>query len=285
MHLRAGRDAAVPRLADPRRRRGERRSGSQPRRARRAQALPGERASSTGRGCSSSATASRYATPLLVCLAAVVAADIAFAVDSIPAAFAITRESFIIWMGNVFALLGLRALFVLVEGLIKPLPLPEPDDRGRPRARRREAAHRGPLQGRPGRKPRGRRRRLRGRHRRVTVGGPARPRRHGPPGGPPAAPRGRRSTRIIPPRRGPASRAPPPRPRRGRRRPASRGRLRGRSAPGSRGRARRGGARPADASSETSTHSPSSPSAPSKTSEPMSAESSTMSRISVSGCT
>jgi tellurite resistance protein TerC len=60
-----------------------------------------------------------HATPLLVCLAAVVAADIAFAVDSIPAAFAITRDSFIIWMGNVFALLGLRALFVLVEGLIR----------------------------------------------------------------------------------------------------------------------------------------------------------------------
>jgi tellurite resistance protein TerC len=61
----------------------------------------------------------RYATPMLVCLAAVVAADIAFAVDSIPAAFAITRDSFIIWMANVFALLGMRALFVLVEGLIK----------------------------------------------------------------------------------------------------------------------------------------------------------------------
>jgi tellurite resistance protein TerC len=61
----------------------------------------------------------RHATPMLVCLAAVVAADIAFAVDSIPAAFAITRDSFIIWMANVFALLGMRALFVLVEGLIK----------------------------------------------------------------------------------------------------------------------------------------------------------------------
>jgi tellurite resistance protein TerC len=59
------------------------------------------------------------ATPMLVCLTAVVAADIAFAVDSIPAAFAITRDSFIIWMGNVFALLGMRALFVLVEGLIR----------------------------------------------------------------------------------------------------------------------------------------------------------------------
>ena len=58
-------------------------------------------------------------TPIFVCLAAIVAADIAFAVDSIPAAFAITRDSVIIWMGNVFALLGLRALFVLVEGLIR----------------------------------------------------------------------------------------------------------------------------------------------------------------------
>ncbi len=61
----------------------------------------------------------RHATPLFLCLAAVVAADIAFAVDSIPAAFAITRDSVLIWMGNVFALLGLRALFVLVEGLIR----------------------------------------------------------------------------------------------------------------------------------------------------------------------
>jgi tellurite resistance protein TerC len=61
----------------------------------------------------------RYATPIFVCLAAIVAADIAFAVDSIPAAFAITRDSVLIWMANIFALLGLRALFVLVEGLIR----------------------------------------------------------------------------------------------------------------------------------------------------------------------
>ncbi len=60
----------------------------------------------------------RYATPLFLCLAAIVFADIAFAIDSIPAAFAITRESLIIWMGNVFALLGMRALFVLVESLV-----------------------------------------------------------------------------------------------------------------------------------------------------------------------
>jgi tellurite resistance protein TerC len=61
----------------------------------------------------------RHVTPLFLCLGAIVAADIAFAVDSIPAAFAITRDPLLIWMGNVFALLGLRALFVLVEGLIR----------------------------------------------------------------------------------------------------------------------------------------------------------------------
>jgi tellurite resistance protein TerC len=61
----------------------------------------------------------RHVTPIFLCLAAIVAADLAFAVDSIPAAFAITRDPLIIWAGNVFALLGLRALFVLVEGLIK----------------------------------------------------------------------------------------------------------------------------------------------------------------------
>ena len=61
----------------------------------------------------------RYATPIFVCLAAILAADIAFAIDSIPAAFAITRDSVLIWMANIFALLGLRALFVLVEGLIR----------------------------------------------------------------------------------------------------------------------------------------------------------------------
>jgi tellurite resistance protein TerC len=61
----------------------------------------------------------RHVTPIFLCLVAIIFADIAFAIDSIPAAFAITREGFIIWMGNVFALLGLRALFVLVEALMK----------------------------------------------------------------------------------------------------------------------------------------------------------------------
>ncbi|HYH57657.1 MAG TPA: TerC/Alx family metal homeostasis membrane protein [Thermoleophilaceae bacterium] len=61
----------------------------------------------------------RHATPLFLCLAAIVFADIAFAIDSIPAAFAITQDPILIWMGNIFALLGLRALFVLVEGLMR----------------------------------------------------------------------------------------------------------------------------------------------------------------------
>jgi tellurite resistance protein TerC len=59
-----------------------------------------------------------HATPLFLCLAAIIFADLAFAIDSIPAAFAITQDPLIIWMGNMFALLGMRALFVLVESLI-----------------------------------------------------------------------------------------------------------------------------------------------------------------------
>jgi tellurite resistance protein TerC len=61
----------------------------------------------------------RHATPMLLAFGSVAVADIAFAVDSIPAAFAITTDSFAIVTANGFALLGLRALFVLVEGLIR----------------------------------------------------------------------------------------------------------------------------------------------------------------------
>jgi tellurite resistance protein TerC len=58
------------------------------------------------------------ASPLTLALLSMVFADIAFAIDSIPAAFAITTDSFVIWTANAFALLGMRALFVLVEGLV-----------------------------------------------------------------------------------------------------------------------------------------------------------------------
>jgi len=61
----------------------------------------------------------RIGTPLLLALVSVVAADIAFAIDSIPAAFAITDDALVIWAANGFALLGLRALFALVERLLK----------------------------------------------------------------------------------------------------------------------------------------------------------------------
>jgi tellurite resistance protein TerC len=63
----------------------------------------------------------RHTTPAFLCLVAIVFADLAFAIDSIPAAFAITRDAFLIWMGNIFALLGLRSLFVLVDGLVRRL--------------------------------------------------------------------------------------------------------------------------------------------------------------------
>ena len=60
----------------------------------------------------------RHATPLLVALIMVEAADIVFAVDSIPAIFAITSDPFIVYTSNIFAVLGLRALFFALEALI-----------------------------------------------------------------------------------------------------------------------------------------------------------------------
>ena len=60
-----------------------------------------------------------YGTPLLLVVVAVVAADIAFAVDSIPAAFAVTRDPVVIWPANAFALLGLGSLLALVEILVR----------------------------------------------------------------------------------------------------------------------------------------------------------------------
>jgi tellurite resistance protein TerC len=58
------------------------------------------------------------ATPLLLALSAVVFADIAFAIDSVPAALAITRETLVIWVANGFALVGL-ALLTLLDDLLR----------------------------------------------------------------------------------------------------------------------------------------------------------------------
>ena len=60
----------------------------------------------------------RHATPLLMVLVAIEATDIVFAVDSIPAIFAITTDPFIVFTSNIFAILGLRALYFLLAGMI-----------------------------------------------------------------------------------------------------------------------------------------------------------------------
>ncbi len=59
-----------------------------------------------------------FATPLLLVLVTVEATDIVFAVDSIPAIFAVTNDPFIVYTSNIFAILGLRALFFLLAGVI-----------------------------------------------------------------------------------------------------------------------------------------------------------------------
>jgi len=59
-----------------------------------------------------------YATTLLVALVAVEVTDVIFAVDSIPAIFAVTRDPFIVFTSNVFAILGLRSLYFLLAGVI-----------------------------------------------------------------------------------------------------------------------------------------------------------------------
>ncbi|MDO9170884.1 MAG: TerC/Alx family metal homeostasis membrane protein, partial [bacterium] len=58
------------------------------------------------------------ATPLLMVLVVVEATDIVFAVDSIPAIFAITTDPFIVFTSNIFAILGLRALYFLLAGMM-----------------------------------------------------------------------------------------------------------------------------------------------------------------------
>src|SRR5690349_2877815 len=65
----------------------------------------------------------RMATPLFITLIAIGSTDLLFALDSIPAVFGVTEEAYIVFVANAFALLGLRALFFLVNG-----PLDRPDN-------------------------------------------------------------------------------------------------------------------------------------------------------------
>jgi tellurite resistance protein TerC len=63
----------------------------------------------------------RYYTPLLFAMIAIGAADILFALDSIPAVYGLTKEPYIVFTANAFALLGLRHLFFLLSGLLSRL--------------------------------------------------------------------------------------------------------------------------------------------------------------------
>src|SRR5690349_6609183 len=63
----------------------------------------------------------RMVTPLFLVLIAIGSSDLLFALDSIPAVFGVTDEAYIVFVANAFALLGLRALFFLVKGLLDRL--------------------------------------------------------------------------------------------------------------------------------------------------------------------
>ncbi len=60
-----------------------------------------------------------YATPLFVVLLVVETTDLLFAVDSIPAILAITRDAFIVYTSNVFAILGLRSMYFALAGMME----------------------------------------------------------------------------------------------------------------------------------------------------------------------
>lgn len=60
----------------------------------------------------------RYATPLFVALIMIEFADLIFAVDSVPAIFAITQDPFIVYTSNIFAILGLRALYFVLSAMV-----------------------------------------------------------------------------------------------------------------------------------------------------------------------
>ncbi|RXR22060.1 TerC family protein [Oerskovia turbata] len=63
----------------------------------------------------------RYITPMLIVMIAIGSADLLFAVDSIPAIFGLTQETFLVFAANAFSLLGLRQLYFLIDGLLDRL--------------------------------------------------------------------------------------------------------------------------------------------------------------------
>ncbi|MER3421114.1 MAG: hypothetical protein C4290_11585 [Chloroflexota bacterium] len=67
-----------------------------------------------------------HATPLFLVLVLIESTDLVFAVDSIPAIFAVTRDPFIVFTSNIFAILGLRALYFLLAGYLAELKYLKP---------------------------------------------------------------------------------------------------------------------------------------------------------------
>ena len=63
----------------------------------------------------------RIATPMFLVMIAIASTDLLFALDSIPATFGVTQEAFLVFTANAFALLGLRALYFLLKGLLDKL--------------------------------------------------------------------------------------------------------------------------------------------------------------------
>jgi tellurite resistance protein TerC len=61
----------------------------------------------------------RVATPLLLVLVLIEASDVVFAIDSIPAIFAVTEDPFIVYTSNIFAILGLRSVYFLLAGVLE----------------------------------------------------------------------------------------------------------------------------------------------------------------------
>jgi tellurite resistance protein TerC len=60
-----------------------------------------------------------WVTPLFVALAFIEFSDIIFAIDSVPAIFALTNEPFIVFTSNIFAIIGLRSLFFVLQSMVK----------------------------------------------------------------------------------------------------------------------------------------------------------------------
>ena len=80
----------------------------------------------------------RKATPLLAVLVVVESSDILFAIDSVPAIFSVTTDTFLVLSSNAFAILGLRSLYFLLGGRGRQVPLSQAGPRGAAHLRRHQ---------------------------------------------------------------------------------------------------------------------------------------------------